>query len=84
VSDYLIMDYLWVAVAFIFGFLAKYIKLPPLVGYLAAGFGLNAIAVEPDSYIDTFVNIELTHCFFILCLTLNISSFFHNDIWAGG
>ena len=41
------MDYLWVFVAFGFGFLAKQLGLPPLVGYLAAGFGLHLLGVEP-------------------------------------
>ncbi len=37
------MDYIWVAVAFVCGFLVKQVTLPPLIGYLAAGFGLHAL-----------------------------------------
>ncbi len=39
------MDPLWIAIAFVLGFVAKQIKLPPLIGFLAAGFVLNAMGV---------------------------------------
>ena len=47
------MDYLWIFTAFVCGFLAKQINLPPLVGYLAAVFGLHALGVQPDASLQT-------------------------------
>ena len=40
------MDPLWVLAAFLFGVVASKISLPPLVGYLLAGFFLNSIGLE--------------------------------------
>ncbi len=53
------MDYIWVAVAFSCGFLVKQLDLPPLIGYLAAGFGLHAIGVEPDNSLSTLADLGI-------------------------
>jgi predicted Kef-type K+ transport protein len=40
------MDPIWIAVAFALGFLVKQVGLPPLVGFLGAGFLLHAFGAE--------------------------------------
>jgi Kef-type K+ transport system membrane component KefB len=40
------LDPLWIIAAFIFGAAVSRIGLPPLVGYLIAGFFLNSFGVE--------------------------------------
>jgi predicted Kef-type K+ transport protein len=40
------MDPLWLTIAFALGFLARLVKLPPLVGYLIAGFILKFMGAE--------------------------------------
>ena len=40
------MDPLWIVAAFVFGAVSARIGLPPLVGYLVAGFVLNSLGVE--------------------------------------
>lgn len=40
------MDPLWIIAAFLFGAAAGRAGLPPLVGYLAAGFALNHFGVQ--------------------------------------
>lgn len=40
------MDPLWLLVALVLGFAAQQIRLPPLVGFLCAGFALNALGIE--------------------------------------
>ena len=40
------MDPFWVVAAFVFGAASSRIGLPPLVGYLIAGFVLNSFGVE--------------------------------------
>jgi predicted Kef-type K+ transport protein len=77
------MDYIWVAVAFSCGFLVKQINLPPLIGYLAAGFGLHALGVEPDASLQTLADLGVTLLLFTIGLKLNISSLFKTEIWAG-
>jgi predicted Kef-type K+ transport protein len=76
------MDFIWVAVAFGCGFFAKQINLPPLIGYLAAGFGLHAIGVEPDASLETLSNLGVTLLLFTIGLKLNIRSLFKTEIWA--
>jgi glutathione-regulated potassium-efflux system ancillary protein KefC len=40
------MDLIWVSTAFVMGWLGARVGLPPLVGYLLAGFGLFALGVR--------------------------------------
>ncbi len=77
------MDYIWVAVAFACGFLVKQIKLPPLVGYLTAGFGLHALGVVPDGSLETLSDLGVTLLLFTIGLKLNIKSLFKVEIWGG-
>jgi len=77
------MDFLWIAIAFVCGFLAKQIGLPPLVGYLAAGFGLHAVGVVPDSAIDILAELGVTLLLFTIGLKLNFKSLLKPEIWAG-
>ena len=77
------MDYLWIAVAFICGFLVKQIGLPPLIGYLAAGFGLHAMGIQPDDSLETLADIGVTLLLFTIGLKLNIKNLFKTEVWAG-
>jgi predicted Kef-type K+ transport protein len=76
------MVYLWVAVAFLCGFLVKQANLPPLIGYLAAGFGLHALGVEPDASLQTLADLGVTLLLFTIGLKLNIHSLFKTEIWG--
>ncbi len=77
------MDYIWVAVAFVCGFLVKRINLPPLVGYLAAGFGLHALGVVPDTSLDILSDLGISLLLFTIGLKLNVRSLLKTEIWAG-
>jgi glutathione-regulated potassium-efflux system ancillary protein KefC len=77
------MDYIWIAVAFVCGFLAKQINLPPLIGYLAAGFGLHALGFEPDELLETMAELGVTLLLFTIGLKLNIRSLFKTEVWIG-
>lgn len=77
------MDYLWIFIAFVCGFLAKQIHLPPLIGYLAAGFGLHALGVEPDASLQALGDFGVILLLFTIGLKLNVSSLFKTEIWAG-
>ena len=46
---------LWITFAFVLGLLVKGVGLPPLVGYLAAGFMLSGVAATTD------LKVEATH-----------------------
>ena len=76
------MDYIWVPVAFICGFLAKQINLPPLIGYLIAGFGLHALGVEPDASLQALADLGVTLLLFTIGLKLDFKSLFKLEIWG--
>ena len=50
------MDLAFILAAFALGFLASWIGLPPLVGYLAAGFLLHAFGYESTAGIDAIAD----------------------------
>ncbi len=68
------MDYLWIGVAFSFGFAVRQINLPPLVGYLLAGFALNAFGYVPDGSLNTLADLGVTLLLFTIGLKINIST----------
>lgn len=76
------MDYIWVFVAFVFGFFARQINLPPLVGYLAAGFGLHALGVVPEDSLQTLSDLGVTLLLFTIGLKLDIRSLLKAEIWG--
>lgn len=77
------MDYIWVAVAFGCGFLVKQVNLPPLIGYLAAGFGLHWLGVQPDASLQTLSDLGVTLLLFTIGLKLDVGSLLKPEIWAG-
>lgn len=77
------MEYVWVAVAFACGFLAKQINLPPLVGYLGAGFGLHTLGVEPDTSLKALSDLGITLLLFTIGLRLNLNNLLKTEIWGG-
>ena len=51
------MDLTLVLVAFVSGFAASAVRLPPLVGYLAAGFVLHALGEETSEGIEFIADV---------------------------
>ncbi len=76
------MDFIWVGVAFVCGFAVTRIGLPPLVGYLMAGFGLHALGVTPDATLETLSDIGISLLLFTIGLKLNVRSLLKTEIWA--
>lgn len=77
------MDFLWILIAFICGFAAKQINLPPLIGYLAAGFGLHAYGVQPHENLQSLANIGITLMLFTIGLKVNFHTLLKTSVWAG-
>jgi predicted Kef-type K+ transport protein len=76
------LDPIWLLVAFIFVFAVKQIGLPPLVGFLAAGFVLNAMGVENSPILQTIADYGVLLLLFSIGLKLKIKSLFKPEIWA--
>jgi len=76
------MSFVWILVAFLFGFVAKQVGLPPLVGYLSAGFILHAFEVTPAENLDAFADLGITLMLFTIGLKVNIKDLFRPQIWG--
>ena len=77
------MDYIWIAIAFSFGFIIKQFGLPPLIGYLAAGFALNAMGLQANDTIDALSNIGILLLLFTVGLKIHFKSLLRPAVWAG-
>lgn len=72
-----------IAIAFALGFLARQIKLPPMVGFVAAGFALSALGVAKDPAIEPVANFGVTLLLFVIGLKLQLKTLARPEIWGG-
>lgn len=75
-------DPLMLAAAFIFGFAFYKIGLPPLVGFLAAGFTLGAMGAENTPLLSELADLGVTLLLFTIGLKLRVSSLLKPEIWG--
>ena len=75
-------DVSWIFFALIFGLLVTFISLPPMVGYLVAGFILSAIGVQSGDTLNAVAEIGVTILLFSIGLKLNIKNLLRPEIWA--
>lgn len=77
------MDIALILVAFACGFAATLVRLPPLVGYLAAGFVLHAFGQDVTPEIQTIADIGVLLLLFGIGLKLKLSTLARPVVWAG-
>ncbi|WP_193213483.1 cation:proton antiporter family protein [Luteolibacter marinus] len=77
------MDALLVATAFIFGLAAQRLRLPPLVGFLLAGFVLQALGQTGGEALRVIADLGVTLLLFTIGLKLRVRSLGRPEIWAG-
>jgi len=77
------MDALLLAIAFVFGLIAQQFKLPPLVGFLIAGFFLQAIGKTGGPVLESMANIGVTLMLFSIGVKLRLRTLGQPEIWAG-
>ncbi|WP_135081898.1 cation:proton antiporter family protein [Terasakiella sp. SH-1] len=75
-------DPAWIAIAFIFGLLVQQVKLPPMVGFLLAGFMLHLLGVQQDSFLNGIADLGVTLLLFTIGLKLQLKSLLKPEIWA--
>ncbi|MEM9555427.1 MAG: cation:proton antiporter family protein [Acidobacteriota bacterium] len=78
----MILDAVWISVAFLSGLAARQVKLPPLVGYLVAGFVLSAVGIDPGEVIDHFAEMGVTLLLFSLGLKLRLDTLVRPEVWG--
>lgn len=74
---------LFIATAFGFGTLINFTGLPPMVGFLIAGFALNFWGYEAMDSLQTFADLGVTLLLFSIGLKLDIRTLFKAEVWAG-
>jgi predicted Kef-type K+ transport protein len=75
---------IWIAAAFFLGLLARQLKLPPLVGFLAAGFLLNAFSVERTPLLDDIAHLGVLLLLFTVGLKLRFKNLLRPEVWGVG
>ncbi len=74
---------IWLSAAFGLGFLVRMINLPPLVGYLAAGFLLSYNGYENNAILDNVAHAGVLLLLFSIGLKLRLKSLLRAEILAG-
>lgn len=78
------MDILWIGMAFIFGMLVSRVKLPPLVGYLAAGMLLSVYGYEAGSALHEVAHLGVLLLLFTVGLHLRLKNIFRIEVLGTG
>jgi len=76
-------DLYWIGPALISGLLAVRFGLPPMVGYLIAGFILNTLGVVDHERLVAIGDLGVTLLLFTIGLKLDVRSLLRPVIWAG-
>jgi len=73
----------FIGTAFTFGMVINFTGLPPMVGFLLAGFALNYLGFEITDGLTTLANLGVTILLFSIGLKLDIRTLFKAEVWAG-
>ena len=76
------MDIVSISSAFLLGLIARQFGMPPLVGYLIAGFILYASGIRISETISGFAEMGVTLLLFSIGLKLSVGSLLKQQIWA--
>ncbi|MEM9529928.1 MAG: cation:proton antiporter [Pseudomonadota bacterium] len=75
-------DVAWISVAFVLGLVARSVGLPPLVGFLATGFLLNAYGIVSGEMLEKLSDLGITLLLFTVGLKLNLATLARPQVWA--
>lgn len=75
-------DVTWISLAFVMGFLARLINLPPLVGFLATGFLLNYLGYTSGETLQKLSDLGITLLLFTVGLKLNLKVLIRPQVWS--
>ncbi|WP_341658853.1 cation:proton antiporter family protein [Vibrio sp.] len=77
------MELVLLSAAFLAGFVSLKCHLPPLVGFLLAGFALHGFGFESNETIVTLADLGVTILLFSIGLKLDVKTLLSKEIWAG-
>jgi len=78
------MEALWVAAAFALGLLASRLGLPPLVGYLGAGFALHGLGLRETEFLHYAAEIGVLLMLFTVGLKLRFQDLLEPRVLVAG
>ncbi|MBB6171761.1 putative Kef-type K+ transport protein [Nocardiopsis mwathae] len=76
------MEPAFIAAAFVGGLTAMAVRLPPLVGFLLAGFVLNFLGYELTPELETLADLGVTLLLFTIGLKLDVRSLLSREVWG--
>jgi predicted Kef-type K+ transport protein len=68
--------------ALVGGLVAGAVRLPPLLGFLVAGFGLHLLGVEAVPALGTAADLGVTVLLFGVGLKLDVRTLLQREVWA--
>ena len=71
---------LYLVVVFACGFVARLLRLPTLIGYLASGFILHAPGIDSLPVIDSLADLGVTILLFTIGLKLDLRMVFRREV----
>ena len=77
------MDFVFILVAFLGGLTVKLFGLPPLIGFLTAGFVLNFLGYQANDTLLTLADLGITLMLFTIGLKLNVRDLIKPEVWVG-
>jgi predicted Kef-type K+ transport protein len=78
------MEVVWIASAFVLGIAARQVGLPPLVGYLIAGFALGALGLDGGEALDHVAHLGVLMLLFTIGLKLRLATLLRPEVFVGG
>ena len=76
------LDVVWVSIAFAFGLGARLVGLPPMTGYLLAGFVLFWAGVDAGETLAHFSEMGVTLLLFSIGLKLRLGTLLKPHVWG--
>lgn len=77
------MEVIWIAAAFICGLITKTLGLPPLIGFLVAGFILNIVGFQSNEVLEFIAHNGVLLLLFAVGLKLRLKTLFRLEVLAG-
>ena len=75
-------DLLWIGLTFVLGLLSRQLGLPPMVGFLAAGFVLSTQNIVDQNLLSKMADLGITLLLFTIGLKIQIRNLARPQIWA--
>ncbi|MFI8565979.1 cation:proton antiporter [Rhodococcus sp. NPDC078407] len=72
---------IYLVIAFGLGGLAMAVRLPPLVGFLAAGFVINALDIDEVPQLQLLADLGVTLLLFAIGLKLDVRILLRREVW---